>query len=358
MGLQTKALLVGQGFCLAKLRGKIRVREMDSVNHIKSCIIVGAGISGLMAAQKMQDNEVEVTVLEAAPMAGGRVATQRIGKSIFDRGAQYVTTRERVFREIVEGWRSTKLVKPWYVGPLGNQRYVGHNGIDSITEKLAKGLSIKFGETVTKVALNKGKWTVTSQNSAGKNSTHTAEFLVIAIPVPLALDLLESSRVELPYDEEEELRKIKYTKCITVMAQLKGPAGLPNPGAMDLNHPVLRWIGDNSVKGISPVDGSITLNSSTKFAEAHWDSPDETRIPLLLHAAKPFLKADVESATACRWMHSEPTRLYWEKQPFRKIYFLDEHLRLGMCGDGYAGGRIEAAAMSGIALAEVITSPI
>lgn len=331
---------------------------MDSAHHIKSCIIVGAGISGLVAARKMQDNEIDVTILEKSASVGGRMATRKSEKAIFDHGAQYATTRERVFREMVEGWCAQKLVKPWYRGPLGNQRYVGVEGMATIAQYLAKGLKIELQETVTKVTFAKGKWTVTSLNAQNKSTQRSAEFLILTSPVPQSLDLLDASKIELPYDEEEELRKIKYTKCITVMAQLKSSAGLPNPGAMDLNHPVLRWIGDNSVKGVSRVDGSVTLNSSTKFAETHWDSPDEIRIPLLLQAAKPFLKADVESATSHRWGYSEPTRLYWEKQPFRKNYFLDDSMHLGMCGDGFAGGRIEAAAMSGLALAEVLSSPI
>ena len=139
---------------------------------------------------------------------------------------------------------------------------------------------------------------------------------------------------------------------------MNGPSGLSNPGAMDLNHDVLRWLGDNQMKGISPVPGSVTLHSSPKFAEANWDQPDEAIRDAMMAAAKPFLKADFVDGTVHRWRFSDPVRIYKEKHPFRKPYFIDDSLNLGMAGDGFNGPRIESAALSGMELASAIISPI
>jgi predicted NAD/FAD-dependent oxidoreductase len=78
----------------------------------------------------------------------------------------------------------------------------------------------------------------------------------------------------------------------------------------------------------------------------------------MLIAAKPFIKADVVESVGHRWGFSEPRRIFREKMPFREPYYYDPELRLGMAGDGFGGPRIEAAALSGMALASAIVDPM
>lgn len=324
-----------------------------------SCIIIGAGISGLLAAQHLMRYDVEVTLIEKGRSYGGRMAVKKIGDSVFDCGAQFMTTRDMIFRERVESWLAKGEVLPWYPGPLKNMRYVGSKGMTTVTDRIGASLDVRLSERATKVSFAKNKWTVTTNPHGTKQSKrYTADWLVMTAPVPQNMELLESSGIELDYDDEMDLKRITYMRCLTVMAQLKGPSGIPNPGAMDLNHDVLRWIGDNSTKGISPVEGSITLHSSTKFADTYWDRPSQEIIDDMLTAAKPFIKSDVLEAASHRWGFSDPIRIYREKHPFRKPYFIDEDLQLGMAGDGFNGPRIEAAALSGMELAAAILSPV
>lgn len=52
----------------------------------KSIIVIGAGISGLAAAKKLQDKGFNVTVLEAQEKVGGRLRTNRSLGINFDEG--------------------------------------------------------------------------------------------------------------------------------------------------------------------------------------------------------------------------------------------------------------------------------
>ncbi|MFP4281640.1 MAG: NAD(P)/FAD-dependent oxidoreductase [Verrucomicrobiota bacterium] len=329
---------------------------MYAIDH---CLVIGAGISGLLVARHLQSHGVKVTLIDKGRRPGGRLATRHLGDATFDHGAQFITTRDRAFRQQVESWLSAGAVKPWYKGPLGNARYVGQGGMANLPGFLARDLDLRPSEKVTYIRFEKQRWHVTSQPH-GEESTrhHEGDFLILTAPVPQSISLIDESNVEIDYDAEEELKRIQYTKCITVLAQLNGPAGLPQPGAMDLNLDVLRWIGDNTVKQLSKVPGSLTINSSPRFAEQYWDAPDEVRVPLMLKAAKPFIRADVVSASAHRWGFSEPKRVFFEKRPFRKDYLLEPDIRLGMCGDGFNGGRVEAAALSGMHLAEELTRAV
>lgn len=324
-----------------------------------SCIIIGAGIAGLLAAQSLMRYDFDVTLIEKSRGCGGRMAVKNINEAVFDAGAQFMTTRDMIFRERVESWLSKKEVLPWYPGPLKNMRYVGSRGMTTVPNRIGSSLNVRLSERATKVTPSEKGWKVTTVPHGSKETrSYKADWLILTSPVPQSMELLDSSGIQLDFDEEEELRKIGYLRCIAVMAQLNGPSGIQNPGAMDLNHEVLRWIGDNSIKGISPVPGSVTFLSSPKYADSHWDRDEEERINGMLKAGKPFIKADVVEAISHRWAFSDPIRIYKEKQPFRKPYFIDEDLRLGMAGDAFNGPRIEAAALSGMALASAIISPI
>lgn len=54
-------------------------------------IVIGAGISGLIAAQQLQQFGMEVVVIEARDRVGGRIATFRKGSYVADLGAMVVT---------------------------------------------------------------------------------------------------------------------------------------------------------------------------------------------------------------------------------------------------------------------------
>jgi renalase len=329
------------------------------MRSLQSCIIVGAGISGLMTAARLKQYGVEVTIIEKSRSSGGRMAVKELNGAVFDIGAQFMTTRDRRFREQVEEWLEQGHVLPWYTGPLRNMRYVGKEGMNRVPNFLARDYSIHYSQKVSKVDFSGGQWTVTAiPYGTLKTVTYSADWLVLTAPVPQSMKILDDSGIELDYDEEMELRRIKYLKCLAVVAHLDAPAALPNPGAIDLNHEVLRWIADNSVKGITETTGCVTIHSSPRFAETYWDEPEGIRNKAILAAAKPFLKGDVTASAGHRWGLSEPTRVYKEKQPFRKPYFLDEELHLGMAGDGFNGPRIESSAISGRELGEALTMPM
>ncbi len=56
----------------------------------RSVIVIGAGISGLAAAKKLQENGFTVTVLEAQDRIGGRLRTNRTLGVAFDEGASWI----------------------------------------------------------------------------------------------------------------------------------------------------------------------------------------------------------------------------------------------------------------------------
>ena len=79
-------------------------------------MVIGAGVSGLLAAETLRDRGLRVVVLDKGRGVGGRLATRRTHPDVFDHGAQSFTARDPQFRLRVEAWQAAGIVRPWATG--------------------------------------------------------------------------------------------------------------------------------------------------------------------------------------------------------------------------------------------------
>ncbi len=70
-------------------------------------IVIGAGLSGLLAAGKLNASGYRVIVLDKGRGVGGRLATRRMDGAVFDHGAQYFTVQDPGFDAIVQDWQES-----------------------------------------------------------------------------------------------------------------------------------------------------------------------------------------------------------------------------------------------------------
>lgn len=308
-------------------------------------MIVGAGIAGLLAATEFEAAGKRVTVLEKGRGVGGRMATRRRDGAVFDHGAQFFTARDVRFRERVGAWIELGLVVPWYEYGDTGMHYRGAPSMTAVAKHLAAGLEYEVRrETLVTAVRHDGQgW----ETVLGSGEIFASQCLVLTAPVPQSLALLDAGGVAIDAASRSGLEAIRFHKCLAALAILDGPSALTaHGGSLKISdqEPV-QWIADNQRKGISPEVPSVTIHSTPAFAEAHWDSSDEERLPPLLDAAAPFLKAEVVSAQGHRWGFSQPVTAFGEDA------FVDIDLGLAIAGDGLAGGRVEGAALSGLAAA-------
>lgn len=83
------------------------------MKKISSCLIVGAGISGLLAARTLVERGIRVTLIEKSMGVGGRMATRRMSKGVCDHGAQFISVGSPEFGTLLAGWQQLGLVTPW-----------------------------------------------------------------------------------------------------------------------------------------------------------------------------------------------------------------------------------------------------
>lgn len=324
-------------------------------NHpsaITSCIIVGGGITGLITATFLQRKGINVTVLDKGKGIGGRLATRRMShensaKGVFDYGAQYFSSSDPRFQVWVDDWLKHGVIKEWCQGfgkSDGKPRYCGVNGTRGIAQHLAQDLDVHTNTKVVEIGYD-SFWLVKTENE----QQFQGEMLLLTLPVPQALDLLDASLMVLPLDLRFSLENITYHRCITVLALLEKPSSIPAPGGIALEDDYyLTWLADNHQKGISPDGYAVTLQASPSFSEDYWDSDDAEIAYKLLSAAADYLDSPVIKYQVHRWRYSLPKTFHPEP------YLALSEIPLLMAGDGFVAPNIQGAVLSGIAVGELI----
>lgn len=329
-----------------------------------SCVIVGAGIAGLLAAHELQDAGWRVVVLDKGRGVGGRMATRRFGGAACDHGTQFFTTRGDRFSGLVDGWVEEGAAREWTRGFAGadlnrnedgHPRYRGSEGMTSIPKHLARGLDVRTGEKV--VEINAGEANVGEANGASGWEVRTesgliegGDVLLLTAPAPQALVLAETGGFELSAGARGELEGISYSPCLALMAVLDGPTGVPEPGGVQIKGEPLDWIGDNRRKGISEAP-ALTIHAGPEWSRDHYEADEAEISAALLAFAGERLDTDVSSkvreTSLARWRYS------WVTEPYPDPFFVaSQEPTLVFAGDAFAQPKVEGAALSGLAAAD------
>ncbi|MGD1919010.1 MAG: NAD(P)/FAD-dependent oxidoreductase [Pleurocapsa sp.] len=326
-------------------------RSNKLINNNSSGIVIGGGISGLIAATLLQRKGIKVTVIDKGRGIGGRLATRRIKYSetiegICDYGTQYFSVKQPGFQVWVDDWLEQGVIKEWCQGfneVDGKPRYCGINGTRGIAKYLAQDLDVCTSTRVFKINYDR-LWLV--ETNSGKK--FQGDFLVMTPPVPQSLKLLDDSNIALPPDIRQSLEQVDYHSCIAVLALLDRPSSIPQPGGIGIADENLVWLADNYQKGISPNGHAITLHATPSFSEKNWDNTDADIAQKLFAAASTWLDSSIIEYQVHRWRYSLPKTLYGQS-----CLTLPE-LSLTFGGDAFVAPKIEGAVLSGIAIAKSI----
>lgn len=315
--------------------------------------VVGAGISGLICARRLQDHGFQVSVFEKSRSPSGRAATRRVEPSLsFDHGAQYFTVRDPVFAQSVETWVQQGIAEEWTgrivdldgpnVRPKTDQpvRYVGVPGMTAMARHLAAQATVHLETRISKLDYNENDWTLTD---AAEGTHGPFDHVVLSLPAPQTAHLIRGHSLE------EEVRAISMTPCWAVLIAFEKRIELTWDGAFVSNSP-LAWVARNSSKpGRDQSVDSWVLHASPSWSAAHQeDVPEVVRETLRAEFARltgRILPSPMHIA-AHRWLYSA-TPLSLDQQAL-----FDRHSGLVICGDWLAGGRVEGAFRSGVSAAD------
>lgn len=322
-------------------------------------LIVGAGLSGLVAAQTLAAAGRSAIVLDDREAPGGRLATRRLAgpegrMARLDAGAQFFTVRSPDFAEVVHDWRRAGIVREWCRGftPGGDgyPRYCAEAGMRTIGQYLASSVDVRSSVVVHAVAGHDGMLAVSSADGTRWESTA----VILSPPVPLSIALCENGWLPIPDDALAALRAIEYAPCLALLVTLDGPSAVQPPGGVQLgpdDDPVFTFVGDNLAKGISEVS-ALTLHANDLISSDHFDDDEDDLRALLLAAAQAYVgSATIVDFAVTRWRHARPTVTHLAHclatEPI-------EGTTLVFAGDAFGDSKVEGAALSGLAAAEAV----
>ena len=310
-------------------------------------------MAGLTAARQLTQRGQTVIILDKGRGVGGRLATRRIERARADHGAQYFSARTPDFQELVQEMIQEGVVAEWRVAnpdtnPFGSRhpRYVGTEGMNGIAKYLARNLTIYQNERVVKLETNPAGGCFARTET---NQTCSVDRVICTLPAPQALALLHDSNFALSTGDETALQAIHYQPCIAVMLLLNAPCQIPAPGGFRFgDDSPISWVADNTQKGISPGQPSVTIHASAAFSAARFDSDlGELAHELIGQLANWIPAGSVVSVQTHRWRYSLADVRHPE--PFLAV---SGPFPLLLGGDGFGIGNVEGAFVSGLAMAQ------
>jgi predicted NAD/FAD-dependent oxidoreductase len=327
--------------------------------------VIGAGMAGLTCAQQLHQAGYNVVVVEKSRGLGGRLATRRLQGNHADHGVCYLKPKDDRFQSLIKTLVDQSILQPWpdmiheldASGQLQEPRerplsYASPTGFSAIGKFLATGLSLIQNQRVAKIGLVNQRWHLQFEN----DSAITADSVIVAIPAPQALTILES----IPDSGFlRTLKSVQYSACIAAIALYPShfeTDSLDWKAIVCPHDSDLSWIALDNTKQNSASQPVFVVQSNAAFANHYLDTVDLQPVGqhLLNKAAQllPWLSTP-QVLQVHRWRYAFPT------QPLSEKYLTaTTELPLICAGDWCGGNRVESAFLSGLATAEQMNSQL
>ena len=313
--------------------------------------IIGAGVAGLSAAQRLVDEGFSVRVFEKSRGLGGRSATRRFRGFGFDHGAQYFTVQSSRFHSVIQPLIEIGDVRRWdprivtiradrsRAPAPESDRYVGVPGMSTLGNSLAVDLTVQRDTRIASLQLERADdWTLVAEDGR-KLGRYSG--VVVSCPAPQAAWLLGPVVPELAAD----CSSVSMQPCWAVMAAFDDPLPVEFDAAF-FDDDRLAWAArDSSKPGRPPMPDCWTLHAVPEWSARHLDDDDSGVAAALLDRffdLSGLSMRDASTALAHRWRYARPD----QDNPLPRR--IDDSTRIVVAGDWTNGPRIEAAFLSGI----------
>lgn len=350
--------------------------------------VVGAGMAGLTCAQQLKQAGYCVVVVEKSRGLGGRVATRRLPNGCADHGMRYLDDQGELTQQLMQALIERRLLQVWTdtewaidktgkLRPQGDRhpRYAAPAGITAVAKFLAAGLEVWRSQRVTALLpTSDQKWQVRLEAASVEAAPElTVRAIVLAIPAPQALMLLEPLRQSVSPEITAALRTVEYQPCLSAIVaytddrhQVLTNCNLPWRSVVFNDDPVLAWVGLDSSKHPDARHPVFVLHSAATFAQQHLEAVDLTAAgqQMLDRAAQTLIPWLAEPATlqVHRWRYAFVSHPWRDRCLSSKL-----PLPLVCCGDwcggddseeGTALHRVETALRAGQAAATEINAQL
>lgn len=304
--------------------------------------IVGAGMAGSACGRALAEGGHAIALFDKGRRPGGRMAARTtetpLGPVGFDHGAQYLTARDRGFRDLVAAWRAQGIVAPWPAA--GPEAWVGVPDMSAPLRAMAQDLPVRWSHRIDTLGHEAGGWRLRGRDlDAGG-----FDAVLTALPAEQTAALLHAAAPDIA----AVAAAVPSDPCWTAMAAFAERLdGVPDTLRLE---GAVAWAARNAAKPGRGGPESFVIQASAAWSRENLErAAEEVARDLLARFFAATGAAPVEPAhlDAHRWRYAASGAaghdVLWD--PARGI---------GACGDWLIGPRIENAWLSGCRLAAAV----
>lgn len=334
--------------------------------------VVGAGVAGAACAHTLAASGASVTVFDKSRGVGGRLSTRRTvwmdasGQERpiqFDHGATDFSAHSLAFRAVAQRGLDEGWIARWSPTPdatdatdVANapfEHLVPMTGMPELCRHLLGNLDVHTGEPVTGLHRVRGGWQIERDSGLWPQRF---DQVVLALPPAQAAPLLR------PHADgrADAAAQVPMEVCWTLMAVTDTPPGLPFDQRLPARGPLARIVRNDRKPGRQQIPGHAVWVAQ---ASAAWSAHHRDDSPAAVsEALRDALRAAINPGGSVRWCHSTVHRWLYARPAQVPLggpgCWWDAAKGLGVCGDFLAGPRVEAAFLSGLELAQAMSSPL
>jgi renalase len=338
--------------------------------HMITIAIIGAGLSGLTAANTLKDH-ANITVFEKSHGVSGRMSTRREAAYFFDHGAQFFKVRTNEFKQFINPMIECGIIKRWDArlvefedrkvmqSSVWNEHspyYVGAPAMNAIAKYLSQGLNVQLDTRVRSFKKNPieknvikkshGKWHLEDDQG---NKLGEYDWVISTVPAEQAVALLPSS---LPFSES--ISAIKMNGCFALMLGFEKALPLDFDAAL-VHGEDIRWIAVNSSKPGRDDVFCLVVHSTDAWADEHIDGCRNEIMNYLCNLTSDIIGYDLNGADH-KAIHG--WRFANSGKQTGETHFIHALQHIAVCGDWFIQGSVEAAFTSGFDVANSILKSI
>ena len=304
----------------------------------------------MTAAQGLVRAGYTVKVLDKGRGPGGRLSTRRGRVTRLDHGCQFLGDDEASAMDDLNDWRESGVAQAWSprLGPgsgapklHGSQWLVGVPTMSQVAKSMAADLDVTCGCRVGALQQANGQWQILDDSGV---TCAEANMVVIAVPAPQAIDLLEPTG----FDGLSTLTAATYDPTWALLLEGDELPPLPFDATAPADEP-LGWLAVQASKpGRSDAAAWVGL-ATTQWSRTHLEDEHEAVAHELVQSCERIVGHEISvPATVHRWRYS----LVSTAAGMPAV--MDARQGLVACGDWCLGPTVSHAVASGRAAAAAV----
>lgn len=337
--------------------------------------IVGAGMAGLSAARELRRRhpDLSITVYEKSRGFGGRVATRRRDRFVFDHGAQVIKTPDANIERLLFAELPTeelrRIEKPVHVfhadgtisegDPTLNAEpsWFYASGLNQLGKLLAAGLNVRLEVRIASLRreARTARWMLFDANGV---HVGTADAVLLTPPAPQTAEILAMSDFDPALRDAlvRELIHVPYRRCLTLTLAYDRLIERPFYALVnvDRQHP-MAWLALEHTKGAArcpPGCSLLIAQMAGHFSMQQWETPADELAAAVIEIVSMALGEDLSRPL---WYDRQGWRYALPDGIARTSVLNTTQTGLFFAGDYTAGlGRIHLAIKSGQEVADAI----